>query len=117
MKCKYCGKETAKDFCSFECRKAFLDHFDEEDKFKARRRPLIIASIAVSIPFIILFCGAGVTLMFALLGLVIITHPYPSSGLRKKFTPKKAVKLMTTNGVILILIGLPFLLLTYTPFF
>ena len=37
MKCRYCGKETNKDYCSFDCRKAYLDYSDEEDKYKERR--------------------------------------------------------------------------------
>ena len=117
MKCRYCGKETNKEYCSFECRKAFFDHFDDEDKYRARRKPLLIGSFLVSIPFIVLFCGAGVTLLFELLGIVIITHPFPSAELRKKSTPKDAVNRMITNGVILMIIGLPFLFLTYMPFF
>ena len=117
MKCKWCGKETDKDFCGFECRKAFFDHLDDEDKYKDRTKPMIIGSVIVSIPFIILFCGAGVTLMFILLGLVICTHPFPSLEIRKKISAKDAVNRVKTNGIILMLVGLPFLLLTYTPFF
>ncbi len=117
MRCRYCGKETNKEYCSFECRKAFFDHFDDEDKYKSRRKPLLIGSIIISIPFIVLFCGAGVTLMFTLMGITVITHPFPSSDLMKRTTPKDAIRRTIINGAVLIVIGLPFLLLTYTPFF
>ena len=117
MKCRYCGTETNKEYCGFDCRKAYLDYSDEEDKYKGRRKPLLIASVIASIPLIILFCGAGVTVMFLLLGIVLITHPFISSELKKRTTLKDAINRMKTNGVILILIGLPFLFLTYTPFF
>ena len=117
MKCKWCNKETEKEYCSFECRKAFFDHYDEEDKFKGRRKTLILISIAVSIPFIVLFMGAGITMMFVLIGFVVITHPFTSQELRKKLTLKEAKKRVMMNGVILIIIGLPFLLLTHSWLF
>lgn len=118
MRCKWCGKETGdKEYCNFECRKAFFDHFDEVDRFKDRRTPMLIACVLISIPLIILFCGAGVTVMFFLVGMVIYTHPFPSAKLRKKLTAEAAVGRVKTNGILLMLIGLPFLFLTYTPFF
>ena len=117
MVCRYCGKETNKDYCSFKCRKAYLDYYDEEDKFKGRRKTLILISIAVSIPFIVLFMGAGITMMFVLIGSVVITHPFTSQELRKKLTVKEAKKRMMMNGAILIIIGLPFLLLTHSWLF
>ena len=118
MRCKWCGKEIGdKDYCDFDCRKAFFDHFDDEDKYKDRKKPMLIACVLVSIPFIVLFCGAGVTIMFSLLGLVMYSHPFPSAELRKKTTVKDAVYRMKTNGILVILVGLPFLFLTYTPFF
>ena len=117
MKCRYCGKDTAKDYCSFECRKAYLDHFDEEDKYKERRKPLIIGSVVISIPFIILFCGAGVTLMGFLVGTVIFTHPFPPEAIKEKTTVKNAIIIMKLIGVAVIIVGIPFFLLTYTPFF
>ena len=118
MRCKWCGKETGdKDYCDFNCRKAFFDLLDDEDKYRGRRKPMLIASIVVSIPFIILLCGAGVTIMFFLLGTVMYTHPFPSAELRKKTTTKDAVYRMKTNGLLVFLAGLPFLFLTYTPFF
>ena len=118
MRCKWCGKEIGdKDYCDFDCRKAFFDHFDDEDKYKDRKKPMLIACVLVSIPFIVLFCGAGVTIMLFLLGLVMYSHPFPSAELRKKTTVKDAVYRMKTNGILVILVGLPFLFLTYTPFF
>ena len=114
MKCRYCGKEIDKEYCGFECRKAYLDYSDDIDKFAEKKKPMLIASVLISVPVMILFFGAGVTLMFALLGLTLITHPYPSDKTKKKLYPKDAMKLMRTIGVILIIIGLPFLLLTGT---
>ena len=118
MRCKWCGKEiSGKDYCNFDCRKAFFDHFDEEDKYRQRKKPLLIACVLVSIPFIIMFCGAGVTIMLFLLGTVMYTHPFPSTKLRKSTSTKDAVNRMKTNGILTFLAGLPFLLFTYTPFF
>lgn len=117
MKCKWCGKEISKDYCNFDCRKAFFDHYDDDDKFRARRKPVLIACVLVSIPFIVLFVGAGITIMFLLLGLTTICHPFPSAKLKKKMPLKNAVNRIKVNGIMLILIGLPFLALTFTPFF
>ncbi len=116
MKCKWCNKEAEKEYCSFECRKAFFDHYDEEDKYKSRRKPMLIASVLVSIPFMILFVGAGISVMFLLLGLTVYNHPFPSAELKKKMSLKSAVNRVKIKGIILILIGLPFLALTSTPF-
>jgi hypothetical protein len=55
--------------------------------------------------------------MFFLLGLVMYEHPFPSAKLRKKTSIKDAVYRMKTNGILVFLAGLPFLFLTYTPFF
>jgi len=117
MKCRWCGKEISKEYCDFDCRKAYFDHNDDEDKFKQSRKAKLIASVIVSIPLMVLFCGAGVTVMFFLLGFIIYTNPFPSAEMKKKMPLKAAVGKVKTNGVILILIGLPFLALTYTPFF
>ena len=117
MICKWCGKETNKEYCDFNCRKAYFDHNDDEDKFKASRKSKLVASVIVSIPLMILFGGAGLTVMFFLLGLVLSNNPFPSAEMKKKMPLKAAVGRVKTNGVILILIGLPFLALTYTPFF
>ena len=87
MQCKWCVKEIGdKDFCNFEGRKAFFDHLDEVDRFKDRRKPMFVACVLVSIPFIVLFCGAGITIMFFLLGMVLYTHPFPSAEQKKKMT-------------------------------
>ena len=117
MECRYCGKESDKDFCCFECRKAFLDYFDDEDKYRGRRKTMLIASVIVSIPFILLFFGAGITLMFFLLGTTLVRCPYTKAETKKRLTVKRAKEKMITNGIILIIIGLPFLLLTRTFFF
>ena len=114
MNCKYCGKESKKEYCDFDCRKAYLDYSDEEDKYAERKKPLIIASVVVSIPFMILFYGAGVTVMCTLIGLVLITHPFSSKEMRKRVYPKAVKSRIRLNGIIIILIGLPFLLLTGT---
>jgi len=115
MRCKYCWKDTDdKEYCSFECRKAYLDFSDNEDRTGARKKPLLIASVLVSIPFIILFYGAGVTLMCTLIGITLITHPFPSQEVRKNLPPKDAQGAVVKNGIMFIIIGLPFLLLTGT---
>ena len=117
MNCRYCGKETNKEYCCFECRKAYLDYYDDEDKFKDRRKSLYIAALIVSIPMIVLFIGAGVTILLMLFGLITYTHPFPSQELKKKAVLKDAIRRVQTNGVIVFLAGIPFLILTYTPFF
>ena len=114
MKCRYCWKETEKEYCSFECRKAYLDYFDNKDKTGEHKRPLIIFSVLISIPFMILFYGAGVTLMCTLIGLILITHPFAFSDMKKKISPKDAIARVRMNGVIIIIVGIPFLLLTGT---
>jgi len=115
MKCKYCGKETNKEYCDFDCRKKYLDYFDEEDKYRSRRKPLMIIALIVSIPFIIIFYGLGVTIMFALQGLILITHPFATVEMKKKMTPKSAKTRMQLIGLALILIGIPFLILIHIP--
>ena len=117
MKCRYCGKETAKEYCSFECRKAYLDLFDEEDKAGDSRRPFIIGSILISIPVIVLFGGPGVTLMCALVGLTLLTHPFPDKVLKEKIAIKKAVTQIKVIGVLIIVIGIPFVFFYWMPFF
>ena len=114
MRCRYCWKETNKEYCDFECRKAYLDYSDDEDKTGEHKKPLLIMSVIVSIPFMILFYGAGVTLMCALVGLTLITHPFPSTDMKKRMSPKDAKARVRMNGIIIIIIGLPFLLLTGT---
>ena len=114
MKCRYCWKETEREYCSFECRKAYLDYGDDVDKTASHRKSLIIASVLISVPFMVLFYGAGVTVMCILIGLTLITHPFPSSEMMKKMPPKDAIARIRTNGIIIIIIGLPFLLLTGT---
>ena len=114
MKCRYCWKETDKEYCDFECRKAYLDYSDEADKTAAHKKPLLILSVIISVPFIILFYGAGVTVMCTLIGLTLITHPFSSPGVKKKMSPKDVRTRVRMNGIIMILIGLPFLLLTGT---
>ena len=114
MKCKYCGKETNKEYCDFDCRKAYLDYSDDEDKYAEHKKPFIILSVLVSIPVMVLFYGAGVTVMCTLIGLVLITHPFSSKELKKKVYPKAIKDRIRINGLIIILIGLPFLLLTGT---
>lgn len=111
MKCGFCGKETNKEYCSFECKKGYLDYFDEEDKFKSHRKPTMIASVVISIPLIVLFLGLGVTVMTSLLGITLIRYPFALDGMKKKMPPKKAKQTMQLMGVLLIIIGLPFLLL------
>ena len=115
MNCKYCGAETSKEYCCFECRKKYLDYYDEEDKTRARVRPLLIMSAIVSIPFIIFFYGLGATIMFVLLGLTIITHPFGTENMKRNMTPKARKSRMITIGLALIVIGLPFLLLIHIP--
>ena len=116
MKCKYCGKETNKEYCDFDCRKSYLDYFDEEDKYKSRRRPLMIAAIVISIPFIIIFYGLGVTIMCILEGLILITHPFATAKMKAKaMTPKSVKNTMQLIGLALMLIGIPFLLLINMP--
>ena len=117
MRCRYCGKEIDKEYCDFKCRKAFLDFWDNEDKYRGRRKPLIIGAFVISIPLIILFGGGGATALFFMLGLIVMTHPYPSSKLKKNVPVRGAVLRVRINGLILMLIGLPFLFLIYTPFF
>ena len=114
MKCKYCWKETDKEYCDFDCRKAYLDYSDDFDKTGAHKNPLIVMSIIVSIPFMILFYGAGVTLMCTLIGLILITHPFAFSDMKKKISPKDAIARVRMNGIIIIIVGIPFLLLTGT---
>ena len=115
MKCKYCGKETNKEYCDFECRKRFLDYFDEEDKYRSRRVPLMVVALALSVPFIIFFYGLGITVMFVLQGLIIITHPFATVDMKKKMTPKAAKGRMQMIGLALIIIGIPFLILAHFP--
>ena len=117
MKCRYCGKETAKEYCSFECRKAYLDLFDEEDKAGDSRRPFIIGSILVSIPVIILFGGPGITLLCALIGLTLFTHPFPDRLLKEKTAIKKGVTQIKVLAVLIIAIGIPFAFFYWMPFF
>ena len=117
MKCRYCGKESSKQYCSFECRKAYLDLFDDEDKTGDSRRPFIIGSILISIPVIVLFGGPGVTLMCALVGLTLITHPFPDKVLMEKTVIKKAVTQIKVIGVLIIAIGIPFAFFYWMPFF
>ena len=112
MKCRYCWKETNKEFCNFKCRKAYLDHHDEEDKTAARKRPLLVMSFVFSIPLIVLFGGAGVTVMCILMGIVLIRHPFPPKEMKRKMSPKAKREMMMILGIVLIIAGLPFLLLT-----
>ena len=114
MKCRYCWKETNKEYCDFKCRKAYLDYSDDEDKTAAHKKPLLIMSVIVSIPFIVLFYGAGVTVMCTLVGLTLITHPFSSPEVKKKMSPRDAIARMRAFGVVIIVIGIPFLLLTGT---
>ena len=114
MNCKYCGKESSKEYCDFECRKAYLDYSDDFDKTGAHKNPLIVMSIIVSIPFMILFYGAGVTVMCTLVGLTLITHPFVSAEAKKKMSPKDTKAKMRALGLIIIIVGIPFLLLTGT---
>ena len=115
MNCKYCGAETNKEYCCFECRKKYLDYFDEEDKTRAHVRPLLMISVIVPIPFIIFFYGLGVTILFTLLGLTIITHPFGTDNMKRAMTPKARKNRMILIGLALILIGLPFLLFVHIP--
>ena len=117
MKCRYCGKESPKEYCSFECRKAYLDLFDDEDKAGDSRRPFLIGSVLVSIPVMILFGGPGVTLMCALIGLTLITHPFPDKKLKGMIPIKKAVNQIKVIGVLIIAVGIPFAFFYWMPFF
>ena len=118
MNCRYCGKETAdKDYCSFECRKAYLDLYDDRDKNHEYKKPLIILAFVISVPVFVLFGGPGVTLLCLIIGATIITHPFPSKKMKEKMTVKKAVHMMKITGVVIILIGLPFVFFYWTPFF
>ena len=114
MKCKYCWKETDKEYCDFDCRKAYLDYNDDIDKSAEHQKPLLIMSVIISAPFIVLFYGLGVTVMCALIGLTLITHPFIPSDKRKRMSPKDAKTRMTVIGILIIVIGIPFLLLTGT---
>ena len=114
MKCRYCWKETNKEYCDFNCRKAYLDYSDEKDKVSEHQKPLIILSAVFSIPFIVLFYGLGVTVFCTLLGLVLITHPFTFASRRKKISPKQAKTRVMILGIVIIVVGLPFLLLTGT---
>ena len=115
MNCRYCGKETNKEYCDFDCRKKFLDYFDEEDKYRSRRVPLMVIALFLSVPFIIFFYGFGITVMFVLEGLIIMTHPFATTEMKKKMTPKAAKGSMQMIGLALIIIGIPFLLLMHIP--
>ena len=55
-----------------------------------------------------------VVVSLLLIGLVLITHPFSSKEMRKRVYPKVVRSRIKMNGIILILIGLPFLLLTGT---